>query len=220
VTGASRRRRWVAAAAVVVLAAAVTLTVVLLGRGGAGPHPVHADGSAARAFTAAWRRSLEGTWTATGSSVTGGVTGSVKEVQRPPDRLTVMGAAVSGRVNGRTVSCVVDPTGTTRCHDGGPAPAYAGDVDGQVAVLTSEVGGPAPLYLVERDQPGCFTLRLAVAVAAPPYGDRGRFCFDPATGAPTRREITRGAVTDQQSFTSIAATVGDADLVLPAPLEP
>jgi len=177
------------------------------------------DGSAARSFVAAWRRSLEGTWTARGDTEQGALSNPLVEVQRPPDRLTREGRTISGRLGGRSVSCVVDPTGAERCHDGGAAGAYGDDVDRQVAIITGQVGGPAPIYLVQRDATGCFALRLSVAMAAPPYGERSRFCFDGVTGGPTRRETTRGSVTEVQRFTSVTPTVAEADLALPAPLE-
>ena len=186
---------------------------------GSGDERVVSGAASARAFVAAWQRSLEGTWTADGSAVRAGLKNPVTIVQRPPDRLVRRGQAVSGSVGGREVSCVVDPNATVRCHDGGASPAYATAAARQVADLTSEVGGPAPVYLVSRVGASCFRLRLALVVAAPPYGQAARFCFDAATGAPTVQEHELDGVLDSQQFTAIRPAVNASDLQLPAALE-
>ena len=204
----------IAVAAIVV--AAVVLGVLVATSGSS--HNASAAESA-RAFVTAWKRSLEGTWTVEGTSVRAGLRDSVKISQRPPDRLVRRGQAVSGTVNGRDVSCVVDPTGEVRCHDGGAARAYATTAAQQVADLTSEVGGPAPLYLVSDDGGGCFGLRLALVVAAPPYGQSARFCFDATTGAPTLQQREVDGVIDQESFPTVSPAVTETALSLPAPLE-
>lgn len=148
-----------------------------------------------------------------------GLTNAVAIVQRPPDRLERQGKAVTGVLGGRRVSCVVDPTGSVRCHDGGASPPYAASTTQQIADLTSEVGGPAPVYLVTRDGTACFRLRLAYVIAAPPYGRSARFCFDAATGAPTLQESELNGVTDQRQFTAVRPSVDEVDLRLPAALE-
>ena len=50
---------------------------------------------------------------------------------------------------------------------------------------------------------------------SPPYGDRARFCFDRATGAPTRREIHRREGTDVQEAVEVRGVVVAADFRLP-----
>ena len=174
------------------------------------------------AFLAAWQRSRSGTWfarlrftrrTAAGAELKD----ELRIAQRPPDRLTVgpLGA-VAGRIRGRIVNCGTGSTGVLRCGPGEPAPAYDDDVANEVAILRGYFVAPLSLYSL-RVEDGCFSLRLARRYPSPPYGERARFCFDRATGAPTRREVHRLEGSDVHEAVEIRADVSDGDLEPPAP---
>jgi hypothetical protein len=172
-------------------------------------------------FVDAWQRSRTGTWAVrlafTRRTATGGrLDDELRIAQRPPDRLIVgpLGA-VAGRMGDRTVNCSTGATGTFRCAADQQALPYVDEVRREVSTLRGYFAGPNPLYAVSRDG-GCFTLRLRRRYPSPPYGDRARFCFDRATGAPTRREIHRREGTDVQHAVEVRAEVSAADLQLPA----
>jgi hypothetical protein len=134
-------------------------------------------------------------------------------VQRPPDdRLLVGGGSAEGRLDGRVVRCSTEPSGTSGCVEGPPAGSYQEEVAAEVAELEHLVGGANPPYRVEAGEPGCFALRLRLAILTPPYGDLAGFCFDGATGAPTRFEVHRSEAVDLVEALAIRAEVGAADL--------
>jgi hypothetical protein len=77
--------------------------------------------------------------------------------------------------------------------------------------LATYVRGAGALYAV-RDEGNCFRLRLRLRVLSPPYGERARFCFDPATGAPVRSEIEKREGVDRTVAISVRARPTDDDL--------
>lgn len=134
-------------------------------------------------------------------------------VQRPPDdRLLVGGGSAEGRLDGRIVRCSTAPDGTSQCTEGPEADAYADDVAAEVAELRDLVAGERPVYEVAAGEPGCWALRLRLAIPSPPYGDLAGFCFDAATGAPARLEIRRDQAVDVVEAVEIRAEVTAADL--------
>jgi hypothetical protein len=172
-------------------------------------------------FLGAWARSRRGTWVVrlafTRRTVAGGqLDDEMRIAQRPPDRLVVgpLGA-VTGRLGGSTVNCGLGATGVLRCGRGTPAPPYAEEVRGEVDALRSYLVGTSPLYRLQREG-RCFVLSLRYRYPSPPYGDRARFCFDAATGAPTRREVYRPEGTDIQRAVEIRTRVVADDLEVPA----
>jgi hypothetical protein len=172
---------------------------------------------AARAFLTAWERSRTGTWALEGTfqRVQGGravLTTAVHAAQRPPDRLRIGLGSVDAVEGGRRLACAPDAEGVVACRDGGPAPPYREEVRSELSVLRTYVTGAGRLYGVVADDGGCFTLRLRGAYLTPPYGQRARFCFDGATGAPVRSEIERLEATDRTVAVSVRARVSDADL--------
>ena len=182
--------------------------------------PVAARPADVDAFTAAWQRSRTGTWVVrmaftrrTASS--GRLDDELRIAQRPPDRLTLgpLGA-VAGRIGERTVNCGTGATGAFRCAADRPAAPYADEVRREVSALRSYFVGGASVYALGRDG-DCFTLRRRLVYPSPPYGDRARFCFDRATGAPTRREVHRPEGSDVQQAVEVRSEVADADLRLP-----
>jgi hypothetical protein len=89
-------------------------------------------------------------------------------------------------------------------------------VETEMQRLTPYVRGARPLYRVVGNGAGCFTLRLAVAVPAPAYGDAAQFCYDPRTGAVVYLEIRRKDNTDITRAQEVRARVTDDDLVVPS----
>jgi hypothetical protein len=183
--------------------------------------PVAARPADVDAFADAWQRSRTGTWFVrmafTRRTAAGGhLDDEIRIAQRPPDRLTVgpLGA-VAGRIGDRTVNCAIGATGVFRCAADQPAPPYPDEVSREVSTLRSYFAGRYPLYSVGHDG-DCFTPRLRRRFPSPPFGDRARFCFDRATGAPTRREVRRPEGTDVQRAVEVRAEVSAADLRLPA----
>jgi hypothetical protein len=175
---------------------------------------------AAAAFADAWQRSRTGTWVVRmaftrRTAARGHLDDELRIAQRPPDRLIVgpLGA-VAGRIGDRTVNCGTGATGVFRCAADQQALPYADEVRGEVSTLRSYFAGRYPLYTVSRDG-GCFTLRLSRRYPSPPYGNRARFCFDRATGAPTKREIHRPEGSDVQEAVEVRAQVVPADFRLP-----
>lgn len=186
---------------------------------------VRAHRRAAQAFVGAWERSLRSSWyvafeftrrLSDGRELRGPGTAA----QRPPDRLITQFGAVSGRVDGRAVECSPAPAASESpkltCIDAGAAPPYAIEVERDVRQITAYVGGPLPLYLVERESDACFVLTRTVAVLSPPYGDRARFCFDRRTGALTDTRVESPASTDTRRAITVRSDVFDSDLVVPA----
>ncbi len=134
-------------------------------------------------------------------------------VQRPPDdRLLVGGGAAEGRVDGRVVRCSTGPDGTSRCDEGPLAPGWDDEVAAEVEDLRALVEGDRPVYEVRPGEPGCWSLHLRLDVPSPPYGTFAGFCFDAATGAPTRFEVRRPEATDLVVTTSIRTEVTASDL--------
>jgi len=177
------------------------------------------DRTTVDAFANAWRRSREGTWVVRmaftrRTAERGRLDDELRIAQRPPDRLIVgpLGA-VAGRIGDRTVNCGTGATGVFRCAADQPAPRYDDEVDREVSALRSYFAGRLPLYGLDRVG-DCFALRLRRVYPSPPHGDRARFCFDPATGAPTRREIHRPEGTDVQQAVEVRTDVSADDFRL------
>lgn len=184
--------------------------------GAGGPAP--ADAAAAAALVAAWERSLTGSFTAVSSferRLAGGrrVSSEVVVAQRPPDRLVRDGAAATGRLGGRRVTCSAAGGRPLGCTDGGAAPAYEHDVARELAAVRRLVVGADAPYAVTTQRGGCFGARLRVWSPAPAWGTAAVFCFDPATGAPSLTAITRPEGVDRTVARDIRP-VGDADLAV------
>ena len=172
--------------------------------------------AAATQFLAAWERSRSGTWavdarfaraTAAGRTLTI----DIHMAQRPPDRLITGLGTVNARRGGQRLACAPDADGAVHCRPGGPAPPYADEVADELRILDTYVNGPSAFYAVARDG-DCFELRLRLRVLSPPYGERARFCFDRATGAPTRSEIDKVQARDRTVAVSVRQDVSDDDL--------
>jgi hypothetical protein len=178
---------------------------------------------AAAAFVEAWERSRTGTFVASGtverrSEVTGAALTSEDVVaQRPPARLHRQQGGVDGRVDDRLLLCAASPTegdDGAPCQLGPPGgPTYAESVDEEVVGLRSLLEGPTPVYEVRVEPEGCFALEQLRPEPRAPFGVSARFCFDDATGAPTRRRVAfEGGITETLVVTQVRSDVTDADL--------
>ena len=171
---------------------------------------------AAEAFVEAWDRSRRETFLSVSelhrTTDAGELRLTLVLAQRPPDRVRSSGQSLTGTVGGVRVDCdeVVDEGLQCRLLEEARAD-YDADVATEVALLRRYVEGTLPLYRVSR-QGECFDLRLARVMYAPPYGQRARFCFDPATGAPSATRIERIEGTDVVTLVTVSAEVSDADL--------
>jgi hypothetical protein len=177
---------------------------------------------AAERFVAAWERSRTATFVATGtverrSATTGAVLRSADVVaQRPPQRLHRAFGGIDGRDDDRVLLCPASPDGEPAppCQLGPPGgPTYEESVQAEVEALRSLVLGPDRIYDVTADGTGCFDLRLRRVEPRAPYGVGARLCFDPATGAPIRREVRHeGGVTETLVVHDLRSEVTDGDL--------
>lgn len=187
------------------------------------PEGAGRDRAAAR-FVEAWARSRSATFVATGtferrSDVTGSAIASEDVVaQRPPRRLHRQLGGIEGRDDDRLLVCPAPPAGSDDerepCRLGAPGGAtYEESVEREVEGVRSIVGGEDPLYDVTIAGAGCFTLDLRRVDPRAPFGIGARFCFDPATGAPTRREVRyEGGISETVVVEEIRTEVTDADL--------
>lgn len=180
-------------------------------------------GAAPAEFLAQWRRSRMATWVveSTFSRTTargGDLRFTVHNAQRPPDRLLSGFGSVSARQGDQLLACAGGQRGPSslRCRRSAGAPPWVAEVDDEMRLLESYLEGEPPLYRVTRSGPGCFQLSQARPMVSAPYGSRALFCFDAATGAPSRSEITRPEGSDVTRAFRVSATVTDADLAPPA----
>jgi len=215
-TMSARRRRPVTA---LLFAGAIALAAVA--QAACSRHassPAVPDPHASAAFLSAWRRSLVSTWAldATFERRVGKarIAYDIRQAQRPPDHLRVAGGTVDASLHGQVLACSTGSDGRSSCR-AAPAPPFDDEVAAQMKTLGSYFAAPAPLYRAHADKNDCFTLTLLRPILAPPYGQTARFCFDRATGAPVRTEITRSGSTDLTVATSVRARVTDADLTPP-----
>jgi hypothetical protein len=215
---------WVGAVAGVVVG---TVLAVLLGASGRldepGEEPFETDPEAAAAFLDAWQRGrfetfvVESRFTRSVEGRSGLASESVL-VQDPPTRILRQMGSVTGRVGDREIACTTPPTGGLQCLPGRRLPSYDREALDELAVLRRYVQGPGRLlYFVDRPDDGCFRLRLAVEMPDPPLGETARYCFDDATGAPTRSEIIRRQGRDLTEAVSIRTEITEDDLRLPGP---
>lgn len=182
-----------------------------------------AERSAADELIRAWQRSREATFTTRGtyerrSAVTGAaITSEDVVAQRPPRRIHRQLGGVDGRDDDRLVVCPAAPPGAEEpapCRLGRPGgPTYAASTQREVLGLRSILLGPDPLYSVTTTEPGCFELEQRRIDPRAPFGRAATFCFDAATGAPTRRHVRyEGGVEERLVVTSVDPVVSDADL--------
>ena len=219
----ARRGKVVGWLGVATYAATLVLTLVTTADGELQPGDRPDDGTAAAAFVAAWERSRAATFVRSGtferrSEVTGAVIASEDVLaQRPPRRLHRQLGGVEGRDDDRLVLCPAPPPDTpaAECRLGRPGgPTYAEDVAAELAGLRALFEGPDPLYAVARaDGTGYFELVQLRGDPRAPFGTRARFCFDPATGAPTASRVDYGrGIVEVVAVAEIRAEASDDDL--------
>lgn len=184
--------------------------------------PVAEHEEASAAFLLAWYRSRMGTFVVRSefhreTAAGGELDSEVLRVQRPPDYLVHQFGGVEGRLDDRAVGCAPDPSGQTVCQPTGDEleTSYDETIAREVATFVSYFAAEDhPIYRVRRDDEGCFVLTLTGIVPSPPYGERARFCFDEATGAPTFIRIERPEGIDVTEAVEIRTDVRDADFRL------
>ncbi len=181
-------------------------------------------GSPAARFVAAWQRSREATFVASGtyerhSEVTGAtITSEDVLAQRPPRRLHRQLGGVEGRDDDRQLVCPAPPAGeggTREPCQVGPhgGPTYAESVAREVEALRSLVEHRAAIYAVTEPGAGCFHLELRRVDPRAPFGVEASFCFDRATGAPVSNVVRHeGGIVERLVVTSIRTDVTEADL--------
>lgn len=185
--------------------------------------PGEARPAVAEELIAAWRRSREATFTTRGtyerrSAVTGAtITSEDVVAQRPPQRLHRQLGGVDGRDDDRLIVCPAAPPDAEEpapCRLGSPGgPTYVESTEREVLGLRSILLGRDPLYTVTVPEPGCFHLEQRRVDPRAPFGLEATFCFDDATGAPTRRRVRyEGGVEERLVVTSVDPNVSDEDL--------
>lgn len=131
--------------------------------------------------------------------------------QRPPDRVVSTGTSVQGVVDGETWVCDEQLDGLLRCSSTPSAEDAAAEVAAEIERLRGYFDGDLPVYRVSRSGE-CFDLRLTRAMQAPPYGQRARFCFDEASGAPSLQRVERAEGTDEVTLVSVRTDVTAEDV--------
>ena len=180
--------------------------------------------AAAARFVAAWRKSLETSWSVDESveriTASGGrLSFSVHRAQRPPDRLNFGLGSLEARQGNVLTTCGAGASGKVSCAHQPTTTTYAEEVDGQVKTLGPYVSGPEAVYAVA-EVAGCFQLTLRLpGYPVPPYGQSAVFCFDPATGAPAGSVIVRNEGTDRTRIVAAHIPASPADLALPDPAQ-
>jgi hypothetical protein len=142
-----------------------------------------------------------------------GLAATTTLVQDPPTRFVSQSGSVTGRVGDTEVACTTGPGGDLQCLPGRDLPSYDEEALEEIALLRRYVDGPGrDLYFVDEPQDGCYRLRLAYEVPTPPLGEVATYCFDDATGAPTRTEIVRREGRDLTEAVEIRTEVTARDL--------
>lgn len=211
--------------AVVIAYAALLVVVTVAALGDADlDRSADTEPDPAAGFAAAWERSREATFVASGtyersSEVTGATLSSEDVlVQRPPQRVHHQLGGTEGRDDDRLLVCPAPPAGSEErepCRLGPPSGvSYAASVTREVEGVRSLTAGDDPLYEVSDAGPGCFDLRLRRVDPRAPFGVAASFCFDDATGAPvSSRVLHEGGIVEVVVATSIRVEVTEADLV-------
>jgi len=177
-------------------------------------------------FLEAWERSRAATYVAVTDwhrrTTAGAELRQTRVVaQRPPDRVLRSGGSLSGTAGGVRYTCDelplddVPPDEAIACQalPDSAAEPFDERVAREVDLMWRHLEGTYPLYRVSRDDEGCYVLRLARTMLAPPYGARSTFCFDEESGAVARFRIERAEGTDTEELRWVDTEVSDDDLV-------
>ena len=130
-------------------------------------------------------------------------------VQAPPRRLVRQGASVTATADDGSLAC--EPVNDQTVCTPQPGIDYEASITDELDGWRQAITGDAPQYAVDVPEAGCFDLTRVVDMVAPPYGEVTRVCFDAATGAVLRRQITRTTGTDTEIATEVSGTIADAD---------
>ena len=209
------------AAAGIVVGIAVTVALVATGAlSTSGNASGSAGKDASEELVAAYRRSLESSYTVEGNFTRTMPDGRTLEsgiliAQRPPDHIRRQFGGVSGALGGRTLICSTGPDGHFSCAPGAATSPYADDVDHYVETMQSYFAPESPpLYRATKNDDGCFELTLLRSIDDPSYGTSTTMCFDDATGAMTTFELHRegGSIDRIDAITVRAPVPEDFDI--------
>jgi hypothetical protein len=213
----ARRPSWRLAAVVLTALLGLTVVAAIFGDEGRQGDPVDAP----QRFLDAWARSRAATYrsvadfTRTSNTTGAALTYQVTVAQRPPDRFRVDNTGARGLVDGQRLTCTFHD-GRLRCQSAAARRTYDEEVADQLASLEGYVTGDQPLYRtdadLDTDAGDCFELSLEHRIVAPPLGIVSRYCFDPATGAPTDTRVEAVEAVDVIHNVQLEAEVTDADL--------
>lgn len=179
------------------------------------------EGAAAE-LVDAWQRMRTETWavdaTFTRTTADGRTfSTSIREAQRPPERIRVSSAGVEAILNGARYACSIPAEeAESDCREG-ESVEYSEVVEAEVNNLRKQLSGSNRLYDVDKAGPGCFDLFARPGHEAATWGSRATLCFDPATGAPARSEFQKEGAVDVVQAVSIRPDVTDEELRLPGP---
>lgn len=216
----ARRPSWRLAAVVLAGLLALTVLASVLGDDDTiDPEPQDVP----RLFLDAWARSREVTFRSVADFTrTSNSTGAVLAyqqitAQRPPDRLFIHNTGANGLVDGRRLLCTFRDEGSSLdCQEAEAHRTLAQETERQLDALAGYVEGEDPLYTATAEtgtEAGdCFELALNRPIVAPPLGTLARYCFDPATGAPTDTSFERVEADDVIHTVQLSTEVTDADL--------
>ena len=142
--------------------------------------------AAASRFLAAWERSLRGTWVVDARFERVTAAGRRLDTRGPHGPAPARPARRRARARstpawaGARLACAPDEDGRGALPGGGPAPVPTPRRWPRSCARSPPTSrGAGALYAV-REEGDCFRLRLRLRVLSPPYGERARFCFDPA----------------------------------------
>ena len=179
---------------------------------------------AAQSFVEAWRKKNLGTWFVDSSYVrtlSDGrtISGSIREVQRPPDHIRTALGSTTADLKGIAYLCAaaLDPSSPQLCRESGRATDFQGRLDREMVAVTKLVTGDGRTYDVAEDPGNCYSLFLRPGLGEGQWGERAEFCFDQRSGAMTSSEIVRNGGTDNTFATSVSGDPSDRDFELPSP---
>jgi hypothetical protein len=144
--------------------------------------------------------------------------GTYKEVNRPPDHVSVGFGTVAGRVGDRTITCGELPDGSVSCAPGQPAAPLEQERAAEIEELRALVADDgwyrvdaAPDRTIAGEAATCFGLRQRNELAAPPFGRWARLCYA-ADGAPLDLYVAKVGSRDVRTATTIRRDVTAEDV--------